>query len=449
MTVQKTGRNNAVQMLDNIIKPVANDGKGFQKVMSKTLHTNVSGSYGKQAGNAKGKMEQIQSGQANSVKKDEVRSNSISPKKASTVSKKNDAVSSKVQSAAENVKNKVKEVLGVSDEDMEKAMTALGMSQSQLFQPQNLLALIQNISGIEDAMDFLTDAQLSQGFKEIMNFVDDMIQMLADDLNITTQDVQDMLAINKGLFVSNEEVQSVLISDKSDSLTVSDKEIEKVAETQNDTAEGNEVNQLAKVLDEKLEVHTESDKKQDGMLQNHNEASEKQVTTDFSQTLAQSVQTSFEQIVQTTTERVNGVDVVRQVVQAVRLNQSDTVQSLEIQLNPAHLGKLNLTVSAKNGIITAELVAQNEQVKKALESQVAALKENFANQGIKVEAVEVTVQSHFFENGQNLQGNNSEQQKNAKGNRRFIGYDELEDLDEDIADDDIVKNENSSVEYTA
>ena len=92
MTVQKTGRNNAVQMLDNIIKPVANDGKGFQKVMSKTLHTNVSGSYGKQAGNAKGKMEQIQSGQANSVKKDEVRSNSISPKKASTVSKKNDAV---------------------------------------------------------------------------------------------------------------------------------------------------------------------------------------------------------------------------------------------------------------------------------------------------------------------------------------------------------------------
>ena len=43
------------------------------------------------------------------------------------------------------------------------------------------------------------------------------------------------------------------------------------------------------------------------------------------------------------------------------------------------------------------------EVKAALENQLTALKEQFNNQGIKVEAVEITVQSHGFESEQNLE----------------------------------------------
>lgn len=70
---------------------------------------------------------------------------------------------------------------------------------------------------------------------------------------------------------------------------------------------------------------------------------------------------------------------------------------------------MHVAVTAKEGIVTAQLTAQNEQVKAALENQLTALKEQFNNQGIKVEAVEITVQSHGFESEQNLEGNNSNQ----------------------------------------
>ena len=66
-------------------------------------------------------------------------------------------------------------------------------------------------------------------------------------------------------------------------------------------------------------------------------------------------------------------------------------------LNPENLGSVHVTVTAKEGIITAELTATNEAVKKALENQMQILKENFNNQGIKVEAVSVTIESHSFE----------------------------------------------------
>lgn len=48
---------------------------------------------------------------------------------------------------------------------------------------------------------------------------------------------------------------------------------------------------------------------------------------------------------------------------------------------------------------------------------MTALKEHFNNQGVKVESVEITVQSHGFESQQNLEGNNSEQ---AGQERRLI-----------------------------
>ena len=60
-------------------------------------------------------------------------------------------------------------------------------------------------------------------------------------------------------------------------------------------------------------------------------------------------------------------------------------------LNPENLGKVHVAVTAKQGIVTAQLTAQNEQVKAALENQMTALKEQFNNQGVKVEAVEITV----------------------------------------------------------
>ena len=127
---------------------------------------------------------------------------------------------------------------------------------------------------------------------------------------------------------------------------------------------------------------------------------------------------------------------------------------MEIQLNPENLGKIHLTVTAKDGIMTAQLTAQDEAVKKVLESQLAQLKENFNNQGLKVQNVEVTVESHAYDQNRDLAGNDRQNQESGN-RRRHLNLDSLMGLDEEELTEDeqhameLLRNEGSSVSYTA
>ena len=100
-------------------------------------------------------------------------------------------------------------------------------------------------------------------------------------------------------------------------------------------------------------------------------------------------------------------------------NQEMILLFMELQLHPQSLGTVNVIVSvARDGSMVAQFTAQNETVKAAIESQVAQLQQRFDEQGIKVNAVEVTVQSHQFE--QNLE-QGAQQQENTGNTRTRSG----------------------------
>ena len=104
------------------------------------------------------------------------------------------------------------------------------------------------------------------------------------------------------------------------------------------------------------------------------------------------------------TEPLSQVDtqnIIRQISDYMRLNVSGPETSLEMQLNPANLGRVGINISVREGAVTAQIAVENATVKQALESQMVTLRENMNNQGLKVEAVEVTIASHEFE--QNLE----------------------------------------------
>ena len=131
--------------------------------------------------------------------------------------------------------------------------------------------------------------------------------------------------------------------------------------------------------------------------------------------------------------RVDVEDILRQVSQLTRVFVTQAESSVEMQLNPANLGKIYLQVVSREGVITAQIAAQNEAVKEALESQVATLKENMNQQGMKVEAIEVTIASHEFERNleENQQNAAREQQEEeaAKNSRRNINLNNLDELE--------------------
>ena len=136
---------------------------------------------------------------------------------------------------------------------------------------------------------------------------------------------------------------------------------------------------------------------------------------------------------------------------------SQAESSIEMQLNPANLGKVYLQVVSREGVVTAQIAAQNEAVKEALESQVAILKENMNQQGIKVEAIEVTIASHEFERNleQNQQNPSGQQEEEARqASRRNINLNSLDELEGALSEEEnlvakIMSEQGNSVNLTA
>lgn len=419
-------------------------GTDFSKVMNASLKNRNSGktdSFGVSGNTAKGTAVVKQDNNVAKQDKTTVVNN------YDTTTVNDDNLKEDVAQAVSDIKNKIKETMDVSDEDIENAMEQLGIGIVDLLDPQSVTDLVIALSGNSDSLEFLTDASAVANLEDIINTVDEVTQNLTETYNIDITSVKDIVKDfenDSDEAVASEQPVNKQITDYQD-----DKQNEKAVTE--DTKES-----ITDVIAEKTEVKSEAaftdEKKNDSdtHLQDKNNDGIEKITSD----MTQSIQKAFSEVVDETSA-VNEVDIVRQVVEQIKVTTTQQLSSIEVMLNPENLGKVHVAVTAKQGIVTAQLTAQNEQVKAALENQMTALKEQFNNQGVKVEAVEITVQSHGFESEQNLEGNNSNQAQQEKKSHRKLDLSSLEGLDEsdmtseEIRAKDAIVNGNSSVEYSA
>lgn len=69
----------------------------------------------------------------------------------------------------------------------------------------------------------------------------------------------------------------------------------------------------------------------------------------------------------------------------------DRPAELRLQLNPEHLGRMEVRVHAHEGVVSAIIRVEHGAVRDLVESQFAALRASLAEQGIKVDRLEVSV----------------------------------------------------------
>ena len=372
--------------------------------------------------------------------------NNVAKQDKITTENKSDAVKASnegklkedISKAVSDIKDKIKEAMDVSDEDIENAMGQLGIGIADLLNPQIVTDLVVTLSGNSDSLEFLTDASAVAALEDILNVVKEITQNLTETYNVDITSVKDI-------------VRDLDMTSDKNTVDYQDDNRKSDNNLTADTAES-----ITDVIAEKTAVKGDNaatdEKKNDSdtHLQDKSNGSIERIASD----MTQSIQKAFGEVM-SETSGVNEVDIVRQVVEQIKVTATQQLSSIEVMLNPENLGKVHVAVTARQGIVTAQLTAQNEQVKAALENQLTALKEQFNNQGIKVEAVEITVQSHGFESEQNLEGNNSNQAQQEKKSHRKIDLSSLEGLDEsdmtseEIRAKDAIVNGNSSVEYSA
>lgn len=417
-------------------------GTDFSKVMSASLQNAGQGKKDSSGVSGNSVTGTTAAKQNNNVAKQD---NNVAKQDKITTENKSDAVKASnegklkedISKAVSDIKDKIKEAMDVSDEDIENAMEQLGIGIADLLNPQIVTDLVVTLSGNSDSLEFLTDASAVAALEDILNAVKEITQNLTETYNVDITSVKDIV---KDLDMTSDKNTVDYQDDrKSDNNLTAD------------TAES-----ITDVIAEKTAVKGDNaaadEKKNDSdtHLQDKSNGSIERIASD----MTQSIQKAFGEVM-SETSGVNEVDIVRQVVEQIKVTATQQLSSIEVMLNPENLGKVHVAVTAKQGIVTAQLTAQNEQVKAALENQLTALKEQFNNQGIKVEAVEITVQSHGFESEQNLAGNNSNQAQQEKKSHRKIDLSSLEELDEsdmtseEIRAKDAIVNGNSSVEYSA
>lgn len=352
-------------------------------------------------------------------------------------SKQDNKSDEKVNDVVQNVKDTIKEELDVSDEDIAKAMEVLGITDNDLLSVVKVTELVSALTGA-DSITLITDDDMSGKLTSVLDAVNTAQEDIADMLNT---DVDDAVLVVRTDAVVKKDTDETAVKNTDSSITYN----QSVSETESlsDVL-------AAKVTAQGSSKHEESTGEHTGE-QNHNTQSYGGVAD----SIIQSMKDSFADIVTEDTSRVSEADIVNQVIDQIKLSSGRELTSIEVMLNPERLGSVHVTVTAKNGILSAQIAAQNEQVKTALENQVTALKENFQNQGIKVEAVEITVMTHQFEAGQNFGQNESERkQSEQKINKKLNLSDYMDDEDETVSTQDIrrkdsIQNGNSSVEYMA
>ncbi|MDD6233743.1 MAG: flagellar hook-length control protein FliK [Lachnospiraceae bacterium] len=356
----------------------------------------------------------------------------------------------RIQEAYNDIREAVKEELDITDEELDAALEILGMTVADLIVPQNTAMLVAEVNNT-DVTNILTDEALADNLGTLTQEIADIVQTVESDTGIPAEEFKEAVknleeSLNSTADTRNTEIPTESVSESQTKVPVQDKEIEVTVENHREETVNDEKTQQGVNVTE-TQTSDEAD--------SHKDNGHQTTAKEFAQNIVQNLNQSVNEVIAADageTFSVSRTDIVEQMLEAVRVNVTPDTTSMEIQLTPEHLGKINLNVATRNGIITATITAQNESVGAAIENQVIQLKESMNNQGLKVENVEVTVASHEFSMNYDNNGD-SQNMGNGKNNssRRFRTEEELAS-DETAAENterQIMEANGNSVSYTA
>ena len=422
-----------------------------------------------------------------------------------------EAVSQKVEELAGKVKETVRETMQVSEEDIEQAMETLGLGTLDLLQPQNLIGLAQELAGSTDVSALLTNENFQITMQEVTGLIagfqqenglnaaqfSDLLEQLSAQIDELEETVKELLNVNEApqtepvtdaqadglseLSAADSEMPEESVQTARETVTMADQRNTAVQYAQENPEQTSE-----QVTDQASAMTVEETPEQSAQSTGQEEDQTFQGGKNRSQSEpagAEQEKLTTEQhagIFRTDTAMVSGQTAAvtpetPQVQSYVELEQlmhqfeglarsfaSAEGTTVEMQLNPENLGRLVLTVTEKHGNVTAQITASNEQVKEALQTQMVELRSTLQAQGVKVEAVEVTVATHEFE--QNLDGNTSangqmqeqagRQNTGTGGGRRNLNMNSLDELsglmsEEEMLASQIMRDNGGTVDFTA
>lgn len=379
----------------------------------------------------------------------------------------NDSLDEDVENAIENgiisVLEQMQELLNVSPEELLQTMEDLGMQPIDLLDLDNISEFLLAVTGEDSQMELITDEKLYVTLQEMTQIVENQNEALQVQTGLTDEELEAVMGKLKMLeeqqamndSKSNENFADVVtdleINDDFDIITSQESAdlqenvvpttVQNKDETKENLSTENEVEQMQQINSENLET----EKSNKGGNQKESSFAEEQNQFGQNQNLSETVQGEnvTDTIESFTTDTPSTESILKQIADYVKIQKGNELTEMELQLHPASLGNVKVQLATRGGTVTAQFTAETETVKNAIESQVVQLKENLQEQGIKVDAVEVSVASHQMERNLDKEGKGQQDsEENNKTNkiqrlrRVSINLNQLE-TDEDLENSDM------------
>ena len=383
-----------------------------------------------------------------------------------------------------NILTTIEKDTGSSEQSVKDAMEKLGLTVTDLFNPSNAAKLYMNLTG-QDTSDILTSDDFS-------TFLDDLSQALSDlpaemagvaemtsdiasddpSMSFATPSANDSMSgtDSSADMVNVKVVNAVTVEETSSD----DKAVTTEAATDTDgTASDTIVKQ-----NENISQGTDKGKSPDQYQGNPSETEGNPSMSDKGGGAAKTTETENVTLTQNTVSSqtvrsftetitsalkytdINADNLIQQIAEKVKEAKGAAVKSLEMELNPASLGKIFLQVSEKSGDVSAHLYAQNEAVRHALQNRLSDLREELNKQGVRVNEVTISVEPHAFtdegadfgqslsDQGGDYKGRRGEHMSGSLSGSAFSDTDSIEETREEILHS-MMKDNGNTLSYLA
>ncbi len=366
--------------------------------------------------------------------------------------------------AAASLVTEIAQYFQVDEEEILSTLQELQMTPTELFDPQALNRLLMQISDTPDSLTLLTNETLYDSFQSLQARALELLQQSALAVQLEEGQLQKLVTEGAAEAEAIPEVVDVLQNAiQTDKVPDVGQEPEKVTSLAEDGEEnpmklqqesGFNSGDLAPIEGMRNagtdNANQNAGRREDGQ----NRAGEAPIVQLLQENRFENVTQQVEN--QSMVETPDTQDIMRQIMDYMRVTVKPDMSSIEMQLHPESLGTLQVQVANKGGLITAQFVTQSESVRAALESQMVMLRENFEEQGVKIEAIEVTVQAHQFESSYDQGARGGQEEPARRSRTRRIRLDEIastEDLEgleteERIAAEMMTAN-GGTIDYTA
>ncbi len=342
-----------------------------------------------------------------------------------------DEAAAALMEAARQLMEMLSDELQVDLEDIQNAMETLGLTNIAILDNTNMTQLIAELNGAEDVMAIVTNADLYMSVQDMQDAVDTTRQELMEQFDFSEEEFNQALED----FAQNMPQQSETSEKEVVTNPINDTPVVFEITSTQELKEANKIEVPAEeiVPEETGSENTESSAKMvvsvsedisEDLSKNDNDGEQELSDGGTFNQMMNQISSSLTEVEEpqeaaSQTPRTTPQEIMDQITESIKLNITEENTRMELQLHPASLGTVNVMIEqAKDGEMVAKFMTHNEDVRAAIESQLQQLQERFNEQGVKVTAIEVTVNTGGFDQSLNDSQSQKEDDQDAQNSIR-------------------------------